>query len=123
MSLAAAGAVAGTLATLIFVASAFPMLRKAYRTRNLSSYSQANLMLANAGNLLQTVYVISIPVGPLWAMHFFNVIASGLMLLWWLRYHWGPQRRLTRAAPAAAAAHTQQAATHELVVAGSVSTS
>jgi uncharacterized protein with PQ loop repeat len=86
------GAIAGTVATLMFVGSALPMLIRAHRTRDLSSYSPANLIIANIGNLAQTLYVLTVPPGPLWALHGFNVIASALMLLWWLRHH-GPRRR------------------------------
>ena len=88
------GAIAGTVATLMFVGSALPMLIRAHRTRDLSSYSPANLIIANIGNLAQTLYVLTVPPGPLWALHGFNVIASGLMLQWWLRHH-GPGRRPT----------------------------
>lgn len=87
------GAIAGTLATLLFVGSALPMLVRAGRTRDLSSYSPANLIIANVGNLAQTIYVITIPPGPIWLMHGFNVVVSALMLLWWLRHHWLPNRR------------------------------
>ncbi len=89
------GAIAGTLATLLFVGSALPMLIRARRTRDLSSYSPANLIIANVGNLAQSIYVITLPPGPLWLMHGFNVVVSALMLLWWLRHHWLPTRRGT----------------------------
>ncbi|MFT3834938.1 MAG: hypothetical protein QM711_16740 [Micropruina sp.] len=90
------GAIAGTVATLLFVGSALPMLVRAHRTRDLSSYSPANLIIANAGNLAQTLYVVTLPPGPVWAMHTFNLIVSALMLLWWLRHHWLPGRRRPR---------------------------
>lgn len=93
------GAIAGTVATLLFVGSALPMLIRARRTRDLSSYSPANLIIANVGNLAQTIYVITLPVGPVWLMHAFNVVVSGLMLLWWLRHHWLPRRRGLPAEP------------------------
>ena len=87
------GAIAGTVATLLVVGSALPMLVRARRTRDLSSYSPANLIIANVGNLAQTIYVITLPPGPLWLMHGFNVVVSALMFLWWLRHHWLPIRR------------------------------
>lgn len=89
------GAIAGTVATLLFVGSALPMLIRARRTRDLSSYSPANLIIANVGNLAQTIYVVTLPPGHVWLMHGFNVVVSGLMLLWWLRHHWLPTRRGT----------------------------
>ena len=42
--------VAGALSTVLFAASVLPMLIKAARTRDLSSYSRGNLVLANVGN-------------------------------------------------------------------------
>lgn len=96
MDAVSAAAAAGTVATLLFVLSALPMLVRAARTRDLSSYSPANLVIANVGNLIQTFYVISLPAGPIWGMHLFNVIVSALMLTWWLRHHWLPARRAGR---------------------------
>jgi hypothetical protein len=59
---------------------------KAHRTRDLASYSLGNLLLANVGNAVHSVYVFSLPVGPIWALHSFYLTTSGLMLIWWLRY-------------------------------------
>jgi hypothetical protein len=75
---------AGSLSTALFVASALPMLIKAARTRDLASYSVANLGLANLGNLLYAIYVFSLPVGPIWALHSFYMISSLAMLIMWL---------------------------------------
>lgn len=58
--------IAGTLCTALFVASTMPMVVKAARTRDLSSYSGANLVLSNVGNLLYAIYVLSMPIGPAW---------------------------------------------------------
>lgn len=82
---------------MLFVASALPMLIRAARTRDLASYSPANLIIANIGNLCQTFYVLSLPFGPVYAMHTFNVIVSLLMLWWWLRHHWLPLRKIRAA--------------------------
>ena len=62
------------------------MLIKAARTKELSSYSRGNLVLANAGNAVHSIYVFQLPPGPIWALHSFYVIASALMLFWHLRY-------------------------------------
>jgi uncharacterized protein with PQ loop repeat len=78
--------IAGSMSTALFVASTLPMLYKAARTKELSSYSVGYLALANVGNGFYTVYVISLPVGPIWALHGFYLVSSGLMLLWYLRY-------------------------------------
>jgi hypothetical protein len=78
--------VAGSLATVIFVASALPMLAKARRTRDLASYSLGNIALANVGNAVQSVYVLSLPPGPIWALHAFYLSTTALMLAWFMRY-------------------------------------
>ena len=80
------GVVAGVLATALFVLSAMPMLIKAAHTKDLSSYSGSNLVIANIGNAAQTLYVVSLPPGPVWALHAFSTMASGLMLVWWIRH-------------------------------------
>ena len=79
-------AVAGIAATAVFVGSTLPMLLKAGRTRDLRSYSLANIALANLGNLLQWVYISSLPLGPIWLLHGFNSGSTALMLVWYLRY-------------------------------------
>ena len=77
---------AGTMSTAIFVTSALPMLVKAARTRDLDSYSRGQLVLANVGNAINSVYVFSLPVGPIWFLHVFNLVCTLLMLAWHLRY-------------------------------------
>lgn len=77
---------AGTTSTTLFVASTLPMLAKARRTRDLASYSFGNLLLANVGNLVHSVYVLSLPLGPIWALHGFYTATSLTMLGWFLRY-------------------------------------
>jgi hypothetical protein len=77
---------AGTTSTVIFVTSALPMLVKAARTRDLDSYSRGQLVLANVGNAINSVYVFSLPVGPIWFLHAFNLSCTLLMLAWHVRY-------------------------------------
>ena len=84
---------AGTLATIVFAASALPMLGKAARSRDLRSYSRANLVLANVGNAVYSVYVFHLPPGPIWLLHAFYVVSSALMLFWSLRYAHQPHRK------------------------------
>ena len=83
---------AGTLATIVFAVSALPMLGKAARSRDLRSYSRANLVLANVGNAVYSVYVFHLPPGPIWLLHSFYVVSSALMLFWSLRYAHQPHR-------------------------------
>lgn len=87
---------AGMLSTVIFACSTLPMLHKALRTRELSSYSLGNIALANLGNAVHSVYVFAMPPGPIWVLHSFYVVSSGLMLFWYLRCgprRCGPRRR------------------------------
>jgi hypothetical protein len=78
--------VAGGTSTLIFAVSTLPMLVKAYRSRDMSSYSLGNIGLANLGNAVHSVYVFSLPPGPIWVLHSFYLVTSALMLGWYLRY-------------------------------------
>ena len=71
---------AGSLSTAVFVTSSLPMLVKAVRTRDLDSYSRGQLVLANVGNVLNSVYAFSLPVGPIWFLHVFNLVCTLLML-------------------------------------------
>src|SRR5688500_12164454 len=77
---------AGMVSTTIFAGSVLPMLVKAVRSRDLSSYSLGNLGLANVGNVVHSVYVFSLPPGPLWVLHSFYLLSTGLMLGWYLRW-------------------------------------
>ena len=92
MSIDSLAILAGTASTLLFAASVLPMLLKAARTRDLSSYSRGNLVLANVGNLVHSVYVTQLPAGPIWALHSFYVVTSALMLVWHLLYAPRPTR-------------------------------
>ena len=76
---------AGTVSTIVFAGSVLPMLHKALRTREMSSYSLGNIVLANVGNAVHCLYVFSLPAGPIWALHSFYVLSSALMLHWYLR--------------------------------------
>jgi uncharacterized protein with PQ loop repeat len=88
--------VAGAIATILFALSTLPMVLKAYRTKNLKSYSLGYLLLGNAGNMFYSVYVYNMPPGPIWLLHTFYLIVTGLMLFWYLRYEVWPdmQKRL-----------------------------
>jgi hypothetical protein len=83
---------AGSASTAVFIASYLPMLVKAARTGDLASYSVGNLVLANVGNLVYSVYVFSLPIGPIWALHGFYLVGSFAMLAMWVGY----RRRLAR---------------------------
>ena len=77
---------AGAISTVIFAMSTLPMLVKAARTKDLGSYSLGNILLANIGNVIHSVYVFDLPAGPVWVLHTFYLISTGLMLVWYVRY-------------------------------------
>ncbi|WP_231954959.1 hypothetical protein [Occultella aeris] len=77
---------AGSISSVIFAGSVLPMVLKAVRTRDLASYSLGNLLLANTGNVVHSLYIYSLPPGPIWALHGFYLITTGLMLVLYLRH-------------------------------------
>jgi len=78
--------IAGTISTIIFAFSNLPMLFKAFRTKDLRSYSFGNIALANTGNVVHSVYVYSLPAGPIWLLHSFYLVTTGRVLFWYVRY-------------------------------------
>lgn len=87
---------AGMVSTTVFAGSVLPMLVKAARTRDLSSYSAGNLVLANIGNAVHSFYVFHLPASPIWVLHGFYLATSALMLFWWVRYQSHRLRREPR---------------------------
>jgi hypothetical protein len=85
--------VAGSVAGVIFAAASWNMLVKAWRTKDLSSYSLGQIVLNNVGNLFYWLYVVSLPIGPIWFMHAFFTLASLLMLAWFFVYRTAPKTR------------------------------
>ena len=81
---------AGAVSSVIFACSTLPMLVKAARTKDLSSYSLGNILLSNLGNVVHSVYVFHLPAGPIWVLHTFYLLSTALMLIWYLRYTESP---------------------------------
>ncbi len=79
-------AIAGAISTALFAVGTLPMLTKAFRTKNLASYSLGNILLGNVGNLIYSLYVFNLPLGPIWILHSFNLLTTGLMLVWYIKY-------------------------------------
>jgi uncharacterized protein with PQ loop repeat len=77
--------VAGTVSTVVFAVSNLPMLRKALRTRDVSSYSLSSLVMINAANVVYSLYVFTLPIGPIWALHTFYLVSCAIMLVLCLR--------------------------------------
>jgi uncharacterized protein with PQ loop repeat len=90
--------VAGSISSMLFVTGNLPMLLKAFKTKNMRSYSLSNLVLVNTGNLLYWVYISSLPFGPIWLLHSFYTVTMVLLLVWYLRY----QGTITAARPGTA---------------------
>lgn len=82
--------IAGMISTVIFAFSTLPMLFKAFRTKNLQSYSLGNILLSNVGNVIHSIYVFNLPPGPIWLLHAFYLVTTGLMLVWYLRFEQRP---------------------------------
>jgi hypothetical protein len=99
--------IAGIVSTGIFAVSTMPMVLKAARTRDLSSYSGGNLLLSNLGNVLYAIYVFSMPMGPAWALYGFNLTVSATMLVYWLQYRTSRPRTRVATASTGADAVTQ----------------
>jgi uncharacterized protein with PQ loop repeat len=98
---------AGSVSTVVFIASYLPMLTKAARTHDLASYSAGNLVLANVGNAVYSIYVFSLPAGPIWALHSFYLISSLAMLAMWVGY----RRRAARSGQESSSRRTVGGAT------------
>jgi uncharacterized protein with PQ loop repeat len=77
---------AGFASSTIFISSTLPMLFKAFKTKDLSSYSLGHLILGTLGNMMYWLYVISLPLGPVWFLQAFFTMASASMLFCYLRY-------------------------------------
>ena len=78
--------IAGTISSFIFAGGNIPMLWKVYRTRDVRSYSGLNVLMVNIGNLLYWFYVVNLPLGPIWILHTFYTVASGILLIMYLRF-------------------------------------
>lgn len=94
--------IAGVVSTIMFGLSMLPMLGKAFRTKDLRSYSLGNILLSNTGNAIHSIYVFSLPPGPIWLLHSFHLVTTALMLIWYLRYESRPVvvwRRLVAGIP------------------------
>lgn len=83
--------IAGFVSTALFTLGTLPMLTKAFRTKNLASYSLGNILMSNVGNILYAIYVIHLPLGPIWFLHAYNSLSTGLMLVWYLKYEGFPR--------------------------------
>ncbi|WP_136709225.1 hypothetical protein [Agromyces sp. H66] len=89
--------IAGAVSTVAFAVSNLPMLRKALRTRDVSSYSLSSIAMINVANAVYSLYVISLPVGPVWALHAFYLVSCAIMLVLCVAQRRASARRVPRA--------------------------
>ena len=85
---------AGFTSTAMFVAGNLPMLFKAYKSKDLKSYSLGHIALGSLGNLTYWLYIASLPFGPVWILQGFFTLSSMLMFFWYLRYEKGWGRKI-----------------------------
>ncbi|GAA1055257.1 hypothetical protein GCM10017608_31040 [Agromyces luteolus] len=76
---------AGTTSTVLFASASLPMLAKAIRTHDVRSYSLVALIVSNTANAIHTIYVASLPAGPIWVLHGFYLVTEALMIVFYLR--------------------------------------
>lgn len=91
--------IAGSISSLIFATGTLNMLIKAWRTKDVHSYSVVQLILNNVGNVVHWLYISSLPFGPIWFLHGFFTLSTAMMLLWYWMYHYRPKtaKRITQA--------------------------
>ncbi len=89
---------AGMVAAVVFATANLPMVWKAVRTHDVGSYSLGSIAMINGANAVYSLYVFSLPVGPIWLLHSFYLVASAIMLGLCLR-QWS-RRRPHAGAPA-----------------------
>ena len=75
---------AGSISSIMFMLGTVNMLQKAWRTRDVRSYSLRQLTLNNIGNCIHWVYISGLPLGPIWFLHGFFTLATVVMLVWCL---------------------------------------
>jgi uncharacterized protein with PQ loop repeat len=90
--------IAGVISSMIFASGTLSMLIKAYRSRDMQSYSMLTIILNNIGNLIYWLYIISLPFGPIYLLHGFYTVATLFMLFWAWLYRTRPEqaKRMTK---------------------------
>ncbi len=76
----------GSISSIMFMIGTLPMILKAFKTKDLHSYSLGNITLSNLGNFIYWIYQAGLPFGPAWFLHGFNTITTLLMLLLYLHH-------------------------------------
>src|SRR5690349_12264824 len=92
---------AGVFSTLMFAGSNLPMVVRAVRSRDVASYSRGYLVMTNVGNAVYTIYVLSLPAGPIWLLHLMYTSVSAFMLI--VHVRWSSARARDRSSGVASA--------------------
>jgi succinate dehydrogenase/fumarate reductase cytochrome b subunit len=92
--------IAGSVSSLIFITGTLNMVVKAWLTKDMESYSISALVLNNLGNLIYWIYVVSLPLGPIYLIHGFYTVTTIFLLVWALLYRHRPEtaNRVTQTA-------------------------
>ena len=77
---------AGSISSLLFATSVFPMLLKVYKSHDMRSYSFGNIVMTNIANAVHWVYIGSLPFGPIWLLHGFFTVTALVLLFSYLCY-------------------------------------
>jgi hypothetical protein len=83
--------IAGSVSSLIFITGTLNMVVKAWLTKDMKSYSISALVLNNIGNLFYWIYVVSLPLGPIYLLHGFFTVTTIFLLVWTLLYRHRPE--------------------------------
>jgi uncharacterized protein with PQ loop repeat len=75
-----------SFSSILFMIGTLPMVVKAFKTRDLRSYSLGNILLSNLSNFIYWIYQAGLPFGPAWFLHGFNTVTTLLMLILYLRH-------------------------------------
>lgn len=92
---------AGMVAAVVFATANLPMVWKALRTHDVGSYSLGSIVMINGANAVYSLYVFSLPFGPIWLLHSFYLVASAIMLVLCLRQFHARGRAGTPGTPTA----------------------
>jgi len=75
--------IAGSVSSLFFATGTLNMLVKAWRTKDVHSYSVMQLTLNNVGNVVHQLHISGLPFGPISLLHGFFTLSTAMMRLWY----------------------------------------
>ena len=78
--------IAGSISSALFIASTIPALAKVLHTKDMRSYRRSSLFIATLGNGMHWLYIVSLPIGPIYALHGFTTRSTTFMVVWSWKY-------------------------------------